>query len=197
MKRGITFQQYRGMDVFFFTALLCLCETLIAFASTRWFPGEPYTLSLTSAVTAIVMVRWGAFAVIPAVAGALVFCLASSAAPAQYLIYLLGNLAALSLLPLVKNQWNWRKLHENVLLTMVYGALVTLLMQAGRFLIAMALGNPPAICVGFITTDVLSVLFAVLLCWISRRLDGILEDQKDYLKRIQDEDDNQARRMTP
>jgi len=197
MKRGITFQQYRGMDVFFFTALLCLCETLIAFASTRWFPGEPYTLSLTSAVTAIVMVRWGAFAVIPAVAGALVFCLASSAPPAQYLIYLLGNLAALSLLPLVKNQWNWRKLHENVLLTMVYGALVTLLMQAGRFLIALALGNPPAICVGFITTDVLSVLFAVLLCWISRRLDGILEDQKDYLKRIQDEDDNQARRMTP
>ena len=73
----------------------------------------------------------------------------------------------------------------------------TLLMQAGRFLMALALGNPPAICAGFLTTDVLSVLFAVLLCWISRRLDGILEDQKDYLKRIQEEDDNQARRMTP
>ena len=68
MKRGITFQQYRGMDVFFFTALLCLCESLIALASTRWFPGEPYTLSLTSAVTAIVMVRWGAFAAFPAAA---------------------------------------------------------------------------------------------------------------------------------
>ena len=197
MKRGITFQQYRGMDVFFFTALLCLCESLIALASTRWFPGEPYTLSLTSAVTAIVMVRWGAFAVIPAVAGALVFCLASGAAPAQYLIYMVGNLTAMALLPLVRGKWNWRRLHDNVLLAMVYGALVTLLMQAGRFLMALVLGNPPAICAGFITTDVLSVLFAVLLVWISRRLDGILEDQKDYLKRIQDEDDNQARRMTP
>lgn len=197
MKRGITFQQYRGMDVFFFTALLCLCESLIALASTRWFPGEPYTLSLTSAVTAIVMVRWGAFAVIPAVAGALVFCLASGAAPAQYLIYMVGNLAAMALLPLVRGKWNWRRLHDNVLLAMVYGALVTLLMQAGRFLMALVLGNPPAICAGFITTDVLSVLFAVLLVWISRRLDGILEDQKDYLKRIQEEDDNQARRMTP
>lgn len=197
MKRGITFQQYRGMDVFFFAALLCLCETLIALASTRWFPGEPYTLSLTSAVTAIVMVRWGAFAAIPAVAGALVFCLASGAAPAQFLIYMLGNLVALALLPLVRGRWNWRRLHEDVLLTMVYGALAALLMQAGRFLIALVLGYPPAICAGFITTDVLSVLFAVLLCWISRRLDGILEDQKDYLKRIQDEDDNQARRTTP
>ena len=128
MKRGITFQQYRGMDVFFFTALLCLCESLIALASTRWFPGEPYTLSLTSAVTAIVMVRWGAYAAIPAIAGALVFCLASGAAPAQYMVYVLGNLAALALLPLVENQWNWRRLHESVLLTMAYGALITLLM---------------------------------------------------------------------
>ena len=60
MKQQITFRQYRNMDLFFFTALLCLCESLIALASNRWFPGEPYTLSLTSAVTAIVMVRWAA-----------------------------------------------------------------------------------------------------------------------------------------
>ena len=196
MKRGITFQQYRGMDVFFFTALLCLCETLIAFASTRWFPGEPYTLSLTSAVTAIVMVRWGAFAAFPAVLGGLAFCMASGAAPTQYLIYIIGNLAAMAMLPLLK-KWGWRKLHESVLLTMAYAALITLLMQLGRCLIALALGNPPVICAGFITTDVLSVLFAVLLCWISRRLDGILEDQRNYLKRIQEEQENEARRMDP
>lgn len=197
MKRQITFRQYRNMDLFFLSALLCLGETLIAFAATRWFPGEPYTLSLTPAVTAIVMVRWGVYAAIPALLGAAAFCLTSSAAPAQFLIYGLGNLAVLALVPLVKGPWNWRRLHENVLLTMAYGALAALAMQLGRFFIALLLGNAPAVCAGFITTDVLSVLFAVLLCWISRRLDGILEDQKDYLKRIQDEDDNQARRMTP
>ncbi len=196
MKQQITFRQYRNMDIFFFTALLCLCEALIALASNRWFPGEPYTLSLTSAVTAIVMVRWGAFAAIPAVLGAFAFCAASGASPAQYLIYMAGNLAAMAMLPLLK-KWGWRRLHESVLLTLTYAALVALLMQLGRFLTALVLGNPPAVCAGFITTDVLSVLFAALLCWISRRLDGILEDQKDYLKRIQEEKENEARRMNP
>ncbi len=196
MDRQITFRQYRGMDLFFFTAALCLCETLITLASTRWFPGEPYTLSLTSAVTAIVMVRWGAFAAIPAVLGSLVFCIVSHATPAQYLIYGIGSLAALAMLPMVA-KCGWRKLHENALLAMVYAALTTLSMQLGRFLIAWLLGSPAAICAGFITTDVLSMLFAVLLVWISRRLDGILENQKDYLKRIQEEKETEARRMTP
>ncbi len=196
MKRGITFQQYRGMDVFFWTALLCLCESLIVLASTRWFPGEPYTLSLTAAVTAIVLVRWGAFAAFPAVLGALAFCLASGATAPQYLVYVIGNLAALAMLPMMK-RWSWRKLRENVLLAMAYGALVALLMQAGRFLMALALGHPIATCAGFFTTDVLTVLFAVLLVWISRRLDGILEDQKDYLKRIAEENENETRGMNP
>ena len=196
MKQQITFRQYRAMDVFFFTALLCLCETLIVLGATRWFPGEPYTLSLTPAVTAIVMVRWGAFAAAPAALGGLAFCLASGAAPAQYLVYCLGNMTAMLLL-LLRNRWNWHRLHESVLLRMGYAALTALLMQLGRFLIALALGYPPAVCAGFITTDVLSVLFAVLLVWISARLDGILEDQKDYLKRIQEEQENEARRMNP
>ena len=71
------------------------------------------------------------------------------------------------------------------------------LMQLGRILVALVLGYAPATCVGFITTDVLSVIFAVLLVWISGRLDGILEDQKDYLKRIQEEQEKEARRMYP
>ncbi len=196
MKQQITFRQYRAMDVFFFTALLCLCESLITLGANRWFPGEPYTLSLTPAVTAIVMVRWGAFASIPAALGAFVFCLASGAAPAQYLVYCLGSLAAMLLL-LLRKRWNWRRLHESVLLLMSYAALCTLLMQLGRFLLALALGYPPATCAGFITTDVLSVIFAVLLVWISGRLDGILEDQKDYLIRVQEEQEKEARRMNP
>ena len=79
MKRQITLRQYRTMDLIIFTALLCICETLITLGATRWFPGEPWTLSLVPAVTAVVMVRWGGFAAIPAVLGAFVFCVASGA----------------------------------------------------------------------------------------------------------------------
>lgn len=186
MKQQITFRQYRAMDLFIFCALLCICETLITLGATRWFPGEPYVLSLTPAVVAIVMVRWGGFAAIPAVLGALVFCLASGAALSQYVIYCVGNLAGLVLTQFLCRD-GWKRLHENVLLAMVYGLLTALLMQLGRALIALVMGNSLGVCAAFITTDVLSVLFAVLLVWITRRLDGVLEEQKHYLKRVAEE----------
>lgn len=186
MKQQITFRQYRAMDLTMFTALLCICEALITLGATRWFTGEPYTLSITPAVTAIVMVRWGGFAAIPAVLGAFVFCLVSGAALPQYIIYCVGNLAVL-VLAQVLCRGGWKRLHDNVLLSMLYGLLTAVLMQLGRFLLALVMGNSLSLCVGFITTDVLSGLFAVLIVWIARRLDGVLEEQRHYLRRVADE----------
>ena len=186
MKHQITFRQYRAMDLLMFTALLCVCEMLITLGATRWFPQEPYTLSLTPAVTAIVMVRWGGFAAIPAFFGALVFCLISGATLPQYVIYCVGNLAALALTQFLY-RLGWKRLHDQVLLAMLYGLLTALLMQLGRVILALVMGNPLATCMGFFTTDTLSTLFAVLIVWITRRLDGMLEDQKHYLRRIAEE----------
>jgi len=186
MNRQLTFGQYRAMDVFFLTALLCVCETLAVLAATRWFPGEPYTLSLTSAVTALVLVRWGIFAAVPALCGGLAFCLFSGAGIAQYLIYCLGNLLSLALLPLIR-KIGWKKLRENVLLTLLYGLLAAVLMQLGRAALALLLGHSFAVCLGFVTTDILSTLFSMLIVWICRRLDGMLEYQPHYLKRVQEE----------
>ena len=188
MQRRMTFQQYRTMDLCFFTILLCVGEALISFASTRWFPGEPYTLSLTPAITAIVMVRWGMGGGIPALAGALVLCLTSGASGQQYAIYVLGNVTALALVPVLK-RIGWKKLTGDVLLTLCYGLLAALLMQLGRFVAACLLGNAPGVSAGFVTTDILSTLFSVLICWIARRQDGMLEEQKDYLIRIQRENE--------
>ena len=167
MKHAISFKQYRGMDVFFFTSLLCICEGLIILAATRWFPSQPYTLSLVPAIVAIVMVRWGAFAAIPAAAGALIYCLLSGAGAHHYVIYLCGNLA--------------------VLLCMLYGLMTALLMQLIRAALSLLFGSGLTGALGFITTDILSTLFSVLLCWMMRRTDGMLEDQIHYLHRIQKE----------
>ena len=186
MKKQISFRQYRAMDLFLFTALLCGCEALITLGATRWFPGEPYTLSITPAVTAIVMVRWGGFAAIPAVLGAGVFCFVSGAALPQYLIYCVGNLASLVLTRLLCGD-GWKRLHENVLMAMLYGLSTALLMQLGRFVLGLVMGGSLRVCVGFVTTDTLSTLFAVLIVWIARRLDGMLEEQKHYLHRVAEE----------
>ena len=186
MKKQISFRQYRAMDLFLFTALLCGCEALITLGATRWFPGEPYTLSITPAVTAIVMVRWGGFAAIPAVLGAGVFCFVSGAALPQYLIYCVGNLASLVLTRLLFGD-GWKRLHENVLMAMLYGLSTALLMQLGRLVLGLVMGGSLRVCVGFVTTDTLSTLFAVLIVWIARRLDGMLEEQRHYLHRVAEE----------
>lgn len=190
MKGQITLRQYRGMDLFLFTALLCVGEALSTFAALKWFPGEPWTLSLTPAVTAIVMVRWGGFAAIPAVLGAFVFCLASGAAPFQFAIYCIGNLLAMALLPLVKGE-GWKRLHDQVLLALLYGLLTALLMQLGRALIALVMGTDLSVCGGFIITDALSALFAALIVWITRKLDGMLEEQTHYLRRVKEEQERE------
>lgn len=197
MQRQITFRQYRAMDLFIFTFLTCLCEALITLGATRWFPGEPYTLSITPAVTAIVLVRWGGFAVFPAVLGAAAFCVTSGASPSQYLIYCVGNLTSLLLTQFLSRE-GWKRLHSQVLLALLHGLLTALLMQLGRFLIALALGNPLGTCAGFFTTDALSALFAALLVWIARNLDGMLEEQKHYLLRVaEDKEKEQARANDP
>lgn len=191
MRRQMSWKQYRTMDLCFFTALLCVGEVLCCLAARIWFPGEPYALSLTPAVTAIVLVRWGLWAAVPAVAGAAAFCFASGASAVQYLIYGAGNLAALSMMVFVA-KGQWQRLRQSVLRAMCYGLLTALCMQLGRAAIALCMGSTPAVCADFITTDILSTLFAVLIVWIARRLDGMLEDQKHYLVRVQKEEQDKG-----
>lgn len=191
MQKQITFRQYRTLDLFFFALMLVVSEVLITLGATIWFPGEPYTVSLSCAVMAIVMVRWGVWAAVPAAAGSVAFCLVSGAALPQYAMYVLGSMAGLLMVPVLKKA-GWQKLHENVLLLLGYGLATALLMQLGRCLTALLLGSSLQVCVGFFATDILSAFFSVLLVWIAKRLDGMLEEQRHYLKRIQEEKEKQS-----
>ena len=178
--------QYRAIDLALFMLMLCLFETIIITASARWFPSQPYIVSLVPAVTVIVMFRWNAWAALPAFLGGFVFCAVSGADTGQYLIYCAGNLfALLALIPLKKA--GWEKISGDALLTVLFALLTVLLMQGGRAAVSLCMGHSPARAAGFFTTDVITDLFTAVICWIARRLDGILEDQPHYLKRIQQE----------
>lgn len=178
-----TASQYRAIDLSLFAVILIVFETLLLRASMHWFPREPWTVSATAAVTAIVMVRWGPWAAIHAVIGGIVSCAVNHGQWQQYLIYCLGNLAALSLIPLIK-RWGWETLRKDVLKNLLFGFLTLMLMHAGRAATAMILGTSPAAAAGFFTTDVVSYIFTITIVWIASRLDGILEDQQHYLQRI-------------
>lgn len=168
--------------------LLLIFETIIIMASNRWFPGEPYTVSLTPAITAIVLIRWGPWAAIHAFLGALVLCIESDAGLTQYAVYCLGNLFSLLALPVIRKMGGDSAVRSDSLKTLLYGLIVLFMMQAGRAIVALICGTSIAVVFGFFTTEAITDLFTLVILWIVRRLDGILEEQQHYLKRIREEE---------
>ena len=183
MKRQLSFQQYRAIDLAMLAALLCVTETLIVKAATWWFPDQLYTVSVVGALTAIVLMRWGSWAAIHAALGGAIFCFASHGSPRQLAVYCAGNLfSMLMLLPL--KYLGGERIRLDSVLSVCFGLGTLLLMQFGRAVTALALGTDFQTCLGFFTTDALSLLFTGLIIWIARRLDGIFENQRHYLLRI-------------
>ncbi len=190
MEKRRTIGQYRSIDLAMFALMLIAAEALIVSAATRWFPGQPYTVSAVPAVVAIVLMRWGPFAGIHAVLGGAVFCLASGANALQYAVYCIGNLAGLASLLLVR--WlTAQGIREDGFKTMMFGVITALLMQAGRGAVSLLVGAGWSDLIRFFTTDVISVLFAAVVVWIAGRQDGVFEDQKNYLLRVSQEEDKE------
>ena len=183
MQTRRTADQYRTIDLSLFALMLMVFESVIVRAAVRWFPSEPWTVSVVPAITAIVMVRWGPWCGIHAALGGIVTVLAMKGSGIQFLIYGIGNLAVFAVWPL-QRKWGWEILHENVLVNLLFSILTVLAMQAGRALTALITGTPPAGLPLFVTTDSITYIFTLVIVWITSRLDGILEDQKHYLERI-------------
>ena len=186
MNRQITLGQYRAIDLTILSIVLAACQFVTHLATAFWFPEQLYVVSPVAGMTALIMMRWSGWAAIPAVLGGILFAALSGGNAAHFLIYGLGNLASLGGLVLFR-LWEKEQIRKDSFRAVVFAIAVQLLMQLGRAALAAALGNSAAACIGFITTDVLSILFTVLIIWTVRRIEGLFEDQKHYLLRIQKE----------
>ena len=190
----MTFQEYRNVDLLLLSVVTLIFEVIATLASNKWFYAQPIALSITLLMVCMTMMRWGRYAGIVAVVGGIAYCFISAASPEQYLIYCIGNLGALLALfyikklgkePIRMNRWS-----IGILTLIAYIG-----MAFGRWLVSLIFGGNLITFVGFLTTDVISLLFAaVVLCLISKQ-EGMLEDQKAYLLRLdrerQDEHDNE------
>lgn len=183
MEKSRTVAQYRTIDLILFSLMLAAAEFIVVKAATSWFPGQPYTISVVPALTAIVMMRWGPWAALHAALGGAVCCLASGASAQQYFIYIFGNLLSLAALLLIRLLGN-EGIRTDALKTMLLGVTTVLLMQLGRGVVSLVFGGRAGDVIRFFTTDVISVLFTAVVVWIARRLDGVFEDQINYLLRV-------------
>lgn len=179
----LSLEQYRSLDLCFLAAITFLTELLITLAASRWYPDQLYTVSVTAALTAIVLVRWKGYAAVTALVGGAALCIGLGASPKQWLIYCIGNLAFLGALFFLKIVGE-KKIRGNAAWTIFYGAFTLLVMQTGRAAVALILGGTLREAMAFYATDALSYVFTAVILWIAGRLDGILEDQKEYLVRL-------------
>jgi len=190
MKRQLSFQEYRGIDLFLFALMLAVFEfVIVRAAGAAFFRDQPYTVSLAAAITSIVYMRWGAWGGIHAALAGFLFCLWSGGTGRQYAVYIVGNLFSLLAVP-VLYKLGFEKVRLGQWSSMLFPLAVILLMQGGRAAVSLVLGGPASGALGFFTADALSGLFTLVIIWIARRLDGIYENQKHYLLRIQAEKDH-------
>ena len=192
MHKQISFRQYRAIDLSIMTGLLILSQSLISIVAATIYADQLYVGSTVGAVTALVMMRWNGYAAIPAFLGGLLFTFLSGGTLQHYLIYSLGNLLTLLALILFKLMGK-EAIRTDGLMNMFFAFTVQILMQLGRAGVAFLFGNPAGVCLGFITTDALSILFTVCVIWVTRRIEGLFEDQKKYLLRIQKERQTEGR----
>lgn len=183
---NISFKQYRGIDLTILAVILFATETLTAKAAAFWFPFELYSVSPSIAVICIVMMRWGGFAAIHSVIGGAAFCLALGASAEQYAVYCIGNCLSLISLVFIKAVGK-QKIRESVFLTVVFTVVTFIGVELGRGIVCVIMGLALDSVIAFFTTDSLSLVFAAVVVLISRRIDGLFEDQKAYLIRTESE----------
>lgn len=187
MKREISLAEYRTVDLVLLTGLMVGSQAVIQAAISFWRADMTgFIVSPVAAVVALVMMRWSWWAAIPAAVGGVAFSLISGGTAEQTVIYAVGNL--LSVLAYLFLKWAGKeRVRTNVVLSLLLGLLVQVLMQLGRTVVAAAMGHSHQACWDFMTTDSMSILFTLVIVWVVRRVEGLFEDQKHYLLRVQKE----------
>ena len=185
--KQITFKEYRMLDLIIFAVFVIVFEAIATYASGKWFWAQAVNISVTLLLTCIVMMRWSGWAVIHAVVGGLVYCFAAGATIEQYIVYSVGNAFAMVALLLIKfigkEKIRASKMNLVLLTTTAYVG-----MAFGRTLIALFYGGGVTDFVVYITTDIISLLFASVVLVLIRKTDGMIEDQKAYLFRVEREE---------
>ncbi|MDD3999466.1 MAG: hypothetical protein PHX62_01045 [Bacilli bacterium] len=188
MKKQLSLSSYRFIDIFVFTALTIVFE-LLSSKAVFWF-NEFYYVSLFIALSLIVMMRWGAWALITIIAAAITYCLANNASFNQYIIYIIGNSFLLfNLFWFLLGKERIRRGYTTVLFVFTG----YLFVEIGRAMVSIFFGsNFFSAFLGFLGTDALSALLGLLIILIARKQNGLFEDQISYLLRIDKEEQNRV-----
>lgn len=193
--KQITFKEYRMLDLIIFAVLVIVFEAIATYASSRWTFFQKISLvniSVTLLLVCITMMRWNGYAAIHAVLGGIVYCyVIGGATVEQYIIYSVGNLFALAGLLIIKI-FGKEAIRNSIWKMIAFAATAYLGMAAGRCLVSLFFGGDLQAFAVYVTADIVSLLFAVVVLICLRKTDGMIEDQKAYLLRVEKEREEES-----
>lgn len=179
----LTFSQYRKIDLALLCVLTAVFEYIATMATTKWFFLQAMAISITLVMTCITMFRWSAWAALPSLVGAIVYCWVSGGTMSQFLIYCGGSLFCIAALPLLK-KFGKENTRIDFIKRTVFATAVYLSVTGGRWLLSLIYHFSFYSLVRFIATDILSLLFTIVVLTLLKNTDGMIEDQKSYLLRL-------------
>jgi hypothetical protein len=184
--KQITFKQYRTIDITILCVMTAIFEYIVCLATNQWATLQAMAVSITLMMTCITAFRWSYFAVFPALIGSLSYSLAYGADLKQIIYFCGGSLFCILTVPLLKKLGK-ESVRINFVKRSFYAITVYIAIAIGRWLISLIFNFSLQSLILMLTTDILSLLFAIVVLTIVKNLDGILEDQKAYLLRLDKE----------
>ena len=191
---SLTFKQYRTTDLTIFAFLSVIFEAIVTLGATKWFPGQMYSITIVYAMFVLVLMRWGGYAAITALLCGATYCIVMKAPFPMFVVVCGGNLFGLLALLLHKFVGK-QKIRDSLGWTVLYVVACYVCISAGRLLISLCFGLFKEV-ITYILYDVLSALFAIVVVLLCRKQNGLFEDQKHYLLRMEAErKEKQAQEM--
>lgn len=191
--RLISFKQYKFTDLFLFAVILIAFELILHFAYIAFGENAFFTFSPMVAIVLLVMMRWGWISVFYAVGGGALYCLLNGVGWQSYLTYCLGNAFIMLLLVYIRVLGK-EKIRKKLSLTLFYIILGWIAAVLGRSVLATCMGASFIAALSSQLVELISLTAAIVIILIMRRLDGMFEDQKQYLLRLDAERKDMLRR---
>lgn len=191
---SLTFKQYRSADLTIFAFLSVVFEALVTLGATKWFPGQFYSITIVYTMFVLVLMRWGAPAGLIAFLCGATYCIALDASLPMFVIVCGGNLFGLFALFMHKLVGK-QKIRDSAGWSILYVIVCFACITVGRLLISLFFELQGEV-VMYTLYDLLSVVFAVVVVLLCRKQNGLFEDQKHYLLRVDAEQKAEAAKKT-
>ena len=195
--RLISVKQYRTTDLFIFAAIVIIFDLLVHFVPML-FPSEIiFSFCLTVPITLLVMIRWGWYSVFFAIGDALLLTVINNPSVWQsYLCYGVGN-ASLMLMLIAVKLLGKKRIASTWYFTLLFVVCGWVLQNLTLTVMNAICGYPfvthLSLNFGFGITGMLSLGMGLVISLVLRKLDGMYEDQIEYLKRLKGEREEMQR----